>query len=56
MIIRCIIYVVGVRRIIHDNKDLKTVRSESKSSKTGEECFAVILYAKENQNLKTETT
>lgn len=35
---------IGVRRIIRDNKDLKTVTSESKSSKTGEECFAVILF------------
>ncbi|GBF41678.1 adenylate/guanylate cyclase catalytic domain protein [Leptospira ellinghausenii] len=35
---------IGLRRIIRDNKDLKTVTSESKSSKTGEECFAVILF------------
>lgn len=35
---------IGVRRIIRDNKDLKTVTSESKSSRTGEECFAVILF------------
>ncbi|PJZ45033.1 adenylate/guanylate cyclase domain-containing protein [Leptospira brenneri] len=35
---------VSLRRIIKDNKDLKTVTSESKSSKTGEECYAVILF------------
>ncbi|MCG6141511.1 adenylate/guanylate cyclase domain-containing protein [Leptospira mtsangambouensis] len=35
---------VTLRRIIKDNKDLKTVTSESKSSKTGEECYAVILF------------
>ncbi|TGK78809.1 guanylate cyclase [Leptospira montravelensis] len=35
---------ISLRRIIKDNKDLKTVTSESKSSKTGEECYAVILF------------
>lgn len=35
---------VSLRRIIKDNKDLRTVTSESKSSKTGEECYAVILF------------
>ncbi|TGL87254.1 guanylate cyclase [Leptospira congkakensis] len=35
---------ISLRRIIKDKKDLKTVTSESKSSKTGEECYAVILF------------
>ncbi|EMY61935.1 adenylate/guanylate cyclase domain-containing protein [Leptospira terpstrae] len=35
---------VDVQRIIRDEEDLKTVTSETKSSKTGEECYAAILF------------
>ncbi|MDF3820628.1 adenylate/guanylate cyclase domain-containing protein [Leptospira sp. 96542] len=35
---------IEIQRIIQDDLDLKTVRSEGKNSKTGEERYAVILF------------
>ncbi|MCU0824682.1 MAG: 2Fe-2S iron-sulfur cluster-binding protein [Leptospira sp.] len=35
---------IEVQRIIRDESDLKTVTSEAKGSKTGEECYAAILF------------